>query len=81
MLLLKARGENALVEAEFQKVVVRTPFAREDGPAVIDKSEDQRFGQSLIFGLDVIGDAAEFNICIKACDHGLSLSKGEGRMR
>jgi hypothetical protein len=77
MLLLQTLGQHAFVESYRNEIVVGTTFTGEYRPAVINEREDQRFRGSFIFGLDVIGNAAEFNICIKASYHGCGVSSGE----
>ena len=69
MLTLQALGQDFLVVARRDEVVIGRALAREDRAADVDEREDERRVKPLVLGLHVVGDALELYVCVESGDH------------
>jgi hypothetical protein len=65
MLALQAFGQGIRLEIGFGQIVVFDPLAGQDRPTIVDKRQQQPRFLPFVLGLDVIYNAAEFNVCVK----------------
>jgi hypothetical protein len=72
VLFCKALAEGLFVKAFFDQVVIGRALSGQDRTAIVNKGQNYRSIEALVLGLNMICNAAKFDVGIESGYHGLS---------